>query len=115
MMRIRNLLTRQFHSARYLRQRKYTEDHEWVSLSGKIGTFGITDYAQKALGDVVYIEVPQVGDVVKKQDQIGAVESVKAASDIYSPLSGKVVEVNPALEGEPSLVNSSPYEQGRID
>jgi glycine cleavage system H protein len=73
--------------------------------SGKVCKFGITDYAQKALGDVVFIEVPTIGDKVNKNDQIGAVESVKAASDIYSPVSGTVVEINGLLEEKPSLIN----------
>ncbi|KAJ3372189.1 hypothetical protein HDU91_004124 [Kappamyces sp. JEL0680] len=93
---------------RFYSSRKYTPDHEWLSIEGDIGTFGITDYAQKALGDVVYIEVPTVGDKVEKK------ESVKAASDIYSPVSGTIVKVNEALEGEPSLINSSPYGDGWI-
>ncbi|KAJ3105258.1 hypothetical protein HDU97_008281 [Phlyctochytrium planicorne] len=94
--------------------RKYTADHEWVSISNGIGTIGITDYAQKALGDVVFIELPEVGKVVAKKENIGAVESVKAASDIYAPISGEVVESNSALADEPSLINSSPYEKAWI-
>lgn len=101
-------------SVRTYAVRKYTPEHEWVSVSNGIGTFGISDYAQKALGDVVYIEVPTVGDSVAKKDQIGAVESVKAASDIYAPISGTITEVNANLEGEPSLINSSPFEKGWI-
>ncbi|KAJ3207966.1 hypothetical protein HDU67_007108 [Dinochytrium kinnereticum] len=98
----------------YMPARKYTADHEWVSVSNGIGTIGITDYAQKALGDVVFIELPEVGKVVSKKDNIGAVESVKAASDIYAPISGEVVESNAALADEPSLINSSPYKEAWI-
>ncbi|KAI9025683.1 hypothetical protein DFJ74DRAFT_665144 [Hyaloraphidium curvatum] len=98
--------------ARTYATRKYTPEHEWVEVTDGIATVGITDYAQKALGDVVYIEVPQVGKKVAKKDMIGAVESVKAASDIYAPLSGEVVEANSELEGSPSLINEEPYGQG---
>ncbi|KAJ3300378.1 hypothetical protein HK104_001341 [Borealophlyctis nickersoniae] len=102
-------------SVRGYATRKYTPEHEWVSVDGNgIGTVGITEYAQKALGDVVYVELPEAGAKVAKKDQIGAVESVKAASDIYSPVSGEVVETNSALESEPSLINSSTYEKGWI-
>ncbi|KAI8812590.1 glycine cleavage system H protein, mitochondrial [Cladochytrium replicatum] len=105
---------RQFSIARILLERKYTSDHEWVTLSadGKIATIGITDFAQNALGDVVFAEIPSVGKQVKQSDPIGAVESVKAASDIYAPLSGTIVESNESLKGEPQLLNSSPYEKG---
>ncbi|CAO3635107.1 unnamed protein product [Mucor hiemalis] len=92
--------------------KKYTSDHEWISVDNGVGTFGITDFAQRALGDVVYVETPAVGDVVESGDQVGAIESVKAASDIYSPVSGEVVNVNEALGDEPSLINSSPEEDG---
>ncbi|KAI7847439.1 glycine cleavage system H protein, partial [Circinella umbellata] len=92
--------------------KKYTDDHEWISIEDGVGTIGITDYAQKALGDVVFVETPAVGDVVEKKDQMGAVESVKAASDIYSPITGEVVNVNEALADEPSLINTSPEEDG---
>ncbi|ORY45132.1 hypothetical protein BCR33DRAFT_765582 [Rhizoclosmatium globosum] len=77
--------------------KRFTKDHEWVSVSDGVGTFGISDYAQKALGDVVFIELPEVGKVFAKKDNISAVESVKAASDIYAPVSGEVVAVNSAL------------------
>ncbi|KAF1798667.1 glycine cleavage H-protein-domain-containing protein [Mucor lusitanicus] len=92
--------------------KKYTSDHEWISVDNGVGTFGITDFAQKALGDVVFVETPAVGDVVEKEEQVGAIESVKAASDIYSPVSGEIVNVNEALSDEPSLINSSPEEDG---
>ncbi|KAI8809246.1 putative glycine cleavage system H protein, mitochondrial precursor [Cladochytrium replicatum] len=110
----RSFAIRQFSIARQLLERKYTSDHEWVTLSGdgKIATIGITDFAQNALGDVVFAEIPAVGKQVKQSDPIGAVESVKAASDIYAPLSGTIVESNEGLKGEPQLLNSSPYEKG---
>jgi glycine cleavage system H protein len=80
--------------------------HEYVKVDGKIGTCGITDYAQSALGDIVFVDLPDVGDSFEKGDSFGSVESVKAASDVYAPLSGKVVEVNSTLSDEPGLVNS---------
>ncbi|KAG2205619.1 hypothetical protein INT46_003446 [Mucor plumbeus] len=92
--------------------KKYTSDHEWISVDNGVGTFGITDFAQKALGDVVFVETPAVGDAVSEGEQVGAIESVKAASDIYSPVSGEVINVNEALSDEPSLINSSPEEEG---
>ncbi|XP_076325019.1 glycine cleavage system H protein, mitochondrial [Tachypleus tridentatus] len=92
--------------------RKYTEKHEWVLLSGDIGTVGISDYAQEALGDVVYVQLPEVGSEYNQHDECGAVESVKAASEIYCPVSGKVTEVNKHLEDRPGLVNSSCYQDG---
>ncbi|GAA5800944.1 glycine cleavage system H protein [Helicostylum pulchrum] len=92
--------------------KKYTSDHEWISVDNGVGTFGVTDYAQSALGDVVFVETPAVGDVVAAEEQVGAIESVKAASDIYSPVSGEVVDVNEALSDEPSLINSSPEDEG---
>eukprot|EP00128_Syssomonas_multiformis_P017902 Colp12_sorted_trinity150504_noHs@27250 len=92
--------------------RRFTKDHEWVSVSGEIGTVGITDYAQNALGDVAYVELPEVGRSVGQKDQCGAVESVKAASDIYAPVSGEVTEVNEKLSDEPQLLNKAPYTEG---
>lgn len=89
---------------------KYTKEHEWVSVQGNIATIGITDHAQSALGDVVFVELPAVGRVLKSHETFGVVESIKAVSDLYAPLAGKVVEVNSALPNEPSQVNSSPYE-----
>ncbi|KAI8588370.1 glycine cleavage H-protein-domain-containing protein [Geranomyces variabilis] len=96
--------------------RRYTPEHEWVSLdaSSGVGTVGITDYAAKALGDVVFVEIPTVGTAVDAKEQLSAVESVKAASDVYAPISGEVVEVNEELGNEPSLINSSPFEKGWI-
>ena len=91
---------------------KYTEEHEWISLEGKLRKIGITDHAQDALGDVVYVELPEVGDKVVKGEAFGSVESVKAASDLFAPVSGTVVEVNEELDDSPELVNKSPYDDG---
>lgn len=88
---------------------RYAESHEWVSLDGEIATVGITDYAQHALGDIVYVDMPEVGDEVTTGEEFGAVESVKAASDLYSPVSGEVVEINDALEDEPGLINQDAF------
>lgn len=88
---------------------RYAESHEWVSLEGEIATVGITDYAQHALGDIVYVDMPEVGDKVTAGEEFGAVESVKAASDLYSPVSGEVVEINEALEDEPGLINQDAF------
>ena len=88
---------------------RYAESHEWVSLEGEIATIGITDYAQHALGDIVYVDMPEVGDEVTAGEDFGAVESVKAASDLYSPVSGEVVEINEALEDEPGLINQEAF------
>ena len=89
---------------------RYAESHEWVSLEGDIATVGITDYAQHALGDIVYVDMPEVGDEVTAGEEFGAVESVKAASDLYSPVSGEVVEINEALEDEPGLINQDAFD-----
>lgn len=88
--------------------KRYTKDHEWVRLDGEVATVGITNYAQEQLGDVVFVELPDVGKEVKKGDEAAVVESVKAASEVYAPLTGEVVEVNGALESEPGKVNSDP-------
>ncbi|CAH7056414.1 glycine cleavage system H protein, mitochondrial [Phodopus roborovskii] len=92
--------------------RKFTEKHEWITTENGIGTVGISNFAQEALGDVVYCSLPEVGTKLKKQDEFGALESVKAASELYSPLSGEVTEVNEALAENPGLVNKSCYEDG---
>merc|ERR1711924_300355 len=91
----------------------YTSDHEWVSdpVDGVV-TVGITDFAQNALGDVVYVELPDVGDTFEQHDNMGVVESVKAASDVYSPVSGEIVEINEELPDEPSVINTDPQEAG---
>lgn len=92
---------------------KYAETHEWLRDEGDgVISVGITDYAQDALGDVVYVELPEVGDQLAAQDEAGAVESVKAASDIYAPVSGEVIAINEALEEEPEIINESPYGDG---
>ena len=88
---------------------RYADSHEWVKLEGDIATVGITDYAQHALGNIVYVDMPEVGDEVTKGEEFGAVESVKAASDLIAPISGEVVEVNEALEDEPELVNADAF------
>jgi glycine cleavage system H protein len=92
--------------------RYFTEDHEWIELDGEIATVGITDYAQSQLGDIVFVEVPEEGKEVAKGDDAAVVESVKAASDVYAPVSGTVIEGNPALESEPALVNEDPEGDG---
>jgi glycine cleavage system H protein len=93
---------------------RYTKDHEWIRLDGEIGVVGITDYAQNALGDVVYVEVPEAGKELSAGGEAGVIESVKAASEIFSPVSGQVVEGNAALDGDPSLVNAAPQGDGWI-
>lgn len=87
----------------------YSKDHEWISVEGDIGTIGITDHAQRALGDVVYVELPKVGDSFEAHEAFGSVESVKAVSEIFTPVSGEVVEVNESLQDEPEKVNANPY------
>ena len=88
---------------------KYTKEHEWVKVEGNIATVGITDYAQDSLGDVVYVELPQEGATVTKHEPFGVVESVKAVSDLYAPLSGSVTEVNDAIVDSPEAINEDPY------
>ncbi len=90
---------------------KYTKDHEWLKDNGDgTASIGITDYAQSSLGDVTFVELPAIGDTFNEGDSFGVVESVKAASDLYMPVGGEVLEINEALESEPEKVNSSPYE-----
>lgn len=91
---------------------KYTPDHEWVRVDGEIATVGITHHAQDALGDVVFVELPEVGKTMNQKDVAGVVESVKAAADVYMPVSGEVVEVNEALRNDPALANSDPLGAG---
>ncbi len=91
---------------------KYTEDHEWVRLEGDVATVGITEHAQDALGDVVFVDLPEVGTQLMQKDTAGVVESVKAAADIYAPVSGEVIEANQALVDDPSLANSDPLGAG---
>ena len=93
---------------------KFTKDHEYIRVDGTTGTVGITNYAQDQLGDIVFVELPSVGKKLKKGDEAAVVESVKAASEIYAPVSGTVIEVNAALTGEPGLINPSPDSDGWI-
>ena len=93
-------------------EKKYTKNHEWVSLQGEVATIGITNYAQESLGDIVFVELPEIGKLVQAGDQVGVIESVKAASEIYSPVSGKIREVNNELINTPQLVNTDPENSG---
>ncbi len=93
---------------------RYATSHEWVRLDGEIATVGISDHAQEELTDVVFVELPAMGRTVDAGDPTAVVESVKAASDIYAPISGEIIEVNPAVEADPSLVNTDPYGKGWI-
>jgi glycine cleavage system H protein len=88
---------------------KYTKEHEWIDLAGEQGKIGITDYAQQQLGDVVYIDLPEVGTKLKQGQSFGTIESVKAVSELYAPVSGEVIEVNSALKDKPETVNSNPH------
>lgn len=88
----------------------YSESHEWVKVDGEVAIIGITDFAQKAMGDIVYVDMPEVDDEVTAEEEFGAVESVKAASDLISPVSGAVTEINEALEDESGLLNQDPYD-----
>ena len=88
----------------------YTKDHEWIKVEGNEGYIGLTDYAQDQLGDIVYVELPEVDDEFEKEEAFSAVESVKAASDVYMPVDGKILEINEALLDEPALLNEDPYE-----
>lgn len=92
--------------------RYFTEDHEWVDVDGDIGIVGITEYAQSQLGDIVFVDVPEEGKELAKGDEAAVVESVKAASDVYAPVSGEVTEINQAIVNDPSLVNSDPLGKG---
>ncbi len=87
---------------------RYSKEHEWVRLDGKVATIGISNYAQEQLGDVVFVELPDIGKKLAKGEEAAVVESVKAASEVYAPMSGKVIEVNEALDGEPAKVNADP-------
>ena len=90
----------------------YTEDHEWVAMDSDVGTVGITDYAQSELGDIVFVELPEVGQTLRKGERFGTVEAVKTVEEIYAPLSGEVVEVNESLEADAEQVNKEPYGAG---
>lgn len=91
---------------------RYAKSHEYIHVEGNIGTIGITDYAQKELGDVVFVELPQIGSQLEMGDELGSIESVKAVSELFSPVTGEVVEINEALADKPDLVNSDPYGDG---
>jgi glycine cleavage system H protein len=90
----------------------YSKDHEWLKIEGEVGVIGITDYAQNSLGDIVYVELPRVGAQLKQSASAGVIESVKAVSDLFSPVSGEVLEVNAALDADPALVNREPFGGG---
>jgi len=92
--------------------RKYSQDHEWVEVEGETGLIGISDYAQEQLGDVVFVELPDVGKMLDRGDEVAVVESVKAAAEVYAPVGGEVIEVNDALNGDPSLVNTDAFGDG---
>lgn len=98
--------------ANYPDDLQYTKDHEWIRITDDTGRVGITHYAQESLGDVVYVDLPKVGATVKANEPFGSVESVKAVSELFSPVSGEVIEVNAKLANAPELVNSSPYDEG---
>lgn len=91
---------------------KYHKEHTWVKIESDVATVGITDHAQDQLGEILFVDLPSVGDTVTQSDTFGSIESVKVASDLYAPISGEIIEVNEALDDEPELVNSSPYEDG---
>ncbi|MFM2207236.1 MAG: hypothetical protein RL213_1211 [Bacteroidota bacterium] len=93
-------------------QLKYTKDHEWVKIEGNVAVIGITDFAQGELGDIVYVDITSVGDNLDREAVFGTVEAVKTVSDLFMPVSGKVLEVNPGLEASPDSVNKDPYGQG---
>ncbi len=92
----------------------YTKEHEWIRIDDHLGTIGITDYAQDALGDVTFVELPKVGDSIRQFEAFSSVESVKAVSDVYAPMSGKIIKVNDGLMESPELINQSPYDKGWI-
>ena len=93
---------------------KYTKDHEWVRIDDKIATVGITDYAQSELGDIVYVEVETLGENLKKEEVFGSVEAVKTVSDLFLPISGKIIEINSNIEDNPEIINEDPYGDGWI-
>ena len=93
---------------------KYTKEHEWVKVEGNIATIGITDFAQSELGDIVFVELPDVGSAVAQMKSFGTIEAVKAVSDMFSPVTGKVTEVNQTLDSDPMIINREPYEAGWI-
>ncbi len=96
----------------YPTDRLYSKDHEWIKIDGEVGTLGITEYAQDELGEVVFVELPEVGQSYDAAEEIGTIESVKAVAEVFSPVAGEIVEVNEALEDKPELVNEGPHEGG---
>ena len=92
----------------------YTKNHEWIKIENSIATVGITDYAQGELGDIIFIELPEIGDSVQAEDSIGTIEAVKTVADIYSPMNGEILEVNINLEDNPDSINTDPYDSGWI-
>jgi len=98
----------------YPKDLKYTKEHEWIRVEGDEGTIGITHFAQKELGDIVFIELPEEGEEVIQGDSLAVIESVKAVSDVYSPVSGTIIQVNQRLADEPELINKDPYDEGWI-
>ncbi|CAK9295314.1 unnamed protein product [Gordionus sp. m RMFG-2023] len=105
-------INKNFHFYTTLYDKLYTKEHEWILVENKLGTVGISDHAQKSLGDIVYIELPDVGKYLKKGDPCGALESVKAASEIYSPITGKIEFKNEEAENKPSIINASCLDKG---
>lgn len=95
-----------------MNERKFTDEHEWIALDGDIGTVGVSDYAQNRLGDIVFVELPEVGRALARGEEAATIESVKAASELYAPVDGEVTAVNPRLADEPELVNSDPTGEG---
>ena len=93
---------------------KYTEDHEWLKVEGEFGYIGVSDYAQDQLGDVVFVEVETVGETLNKGEALGTIEAVKTVSDIFMPVSGEILEFNPALESNPEIINKDPYGEGWV-
>ena len=93
---------------------KYHKEHTWAKIEGEVAIIGITDYAQDQLGEVLFVDLPEVGDTITQGEPFGSIESAKVSSDLYAPVSGEIIEVNEALDDEPELVNSSPYEDGWI-
>ncbi len=98
----------------YPADRKYTKDHEWIRVNGEIGEIGITDYAQQQLGDVVYVELPEIGRTIAAGESFGSIESVKAVSELFAPMSGEVVAVNDELKNHPEVVNTDPHSSWMI-
>ena len=101
-------------SSQIPKELKYTENHEWVKVDGEIATVGITDHAQSELGDIIFIEFPEINDLFERMEPFGTIEAVKTVADLFSPLNGKIIEINKELEDSPELVNSDPYGKGWI-